>query len=425
MRKKPERIIKEVEEKGVEFVRLQFVDITGRVRSLTIHTGQLGEAIEEGVGFDGSSVPGYAKIEKSDLVLIPDLETFKVLPWEIEGKRVARVFCTVCSPDGTPHGGDPRNVLERATATARKKGYEFFVGTEMEFYFFKEGKPLDSGGYQDTAPYDAAEELRTELALSLQKLGFIIETIHHEVSRGQNEVDFRYADALTTADNVVTCRQALEALAGEKGLKVDFSPKPQPKLMGNGLHCHHSLADPKTGENLFYDPASEYRMSELARYFLGGELEHAPALTAFAASTPNSYKRLVPGFEAPVYICWGGANRSVMVRVPGYEIRRGRGVRLEFRTPDPICNPYLLFTAMLAAGLDGIKRKRDPGPPVKENVYKFSEEKLKQKGISVLPKTLDEALDALERDEVIKKSLGEVMYNNYLEAKREEALKAK
>lgn len=420
--KKPEEIIAEAEERNVEFIWLEFVDMRGKPKRVTIHVSMLGEVLDEGIGFDGSSVPSYAKIERSDFVLLPDLRTFKVLPWKHEGKAVAKLFCGVCYPDGMPHECDPRHVLDRETAIARKQGYEFMTGSELEFYLFKKGgELLDTGRYFDYPPHDKGEELRMDLAAALQELGFIIEKIHHEVNPGQNEVDFRFADALTTADNIVTCRQALEAVAEERGLKVDYSPKPIPDGMGNGLHCHLSLSDSTTGENLFYDPRGEYHMSEMARRFMAGALEHAPALTALAASVPQSYKRLVPGFEAPVYICWGGPSRSVMIRVPGFELRRGRGVRMEFRMPDPMCNPYLLFAGLLAAGLDGVKMKLDLGPPVLENVYRMSEEERNRRGIRTLPSTLDDALDALESDDVIKKALGERMCDAYVRMKRDEA----
>jgi len=426
--KPPEKIMAEAEEKNIEFVQLEFVDMHGRPKRVTIHVSMLGGTIDEGIGFDGSSVPSYARIERSDFVLLPDLRTFKVLPWGHEGKAIAKLFCGVCLPDGTPHECDPRFVLDRESASARKQGYEFLVGSELEFYLFKKdgGKPelSDTGKYFDYPPHDKCEEIRLDLAIMLQKLGFAVEKIHHEVNPGQHEVDFRFADALTTADNIITCRQTLEALAEERGLKVDYSPKPIPDGMGNGLHCHLSLSNPRTGENLFYRPTGEYHMSELARQFIAGQLEHAPALTALAASVPDSYRRLVPGFEAPVYISWGGPNRSVMIRVPGFELRRGRGVRLEFRIPDPMCNPYLLFAGSLAAGLDGIKKKMDPGPPVLENVYKLSEDEKKRRKINTLPSTLDEALDALESDEIIKKALGETMCEAYVRIKREEAVKS-
>ena len=429
MEKKPDDVIREAEDRKVEFIQLVFVDMRGEPKHVTIHVRELGEVIDEGIGFDASSVPTYARIERSDFVLLPDLKTFRVLPWEVEGKAVAQLFCGVCLPDGTPHEADPRFILERATTAARREGYEFFVGAEVEFYLFKrvgEGlEPLDTGRYFDYPPGDRGEEIRMKLALALERLGFSIEKIHHEVNPGQHEVDFKFADALTTADNVVTCRRALKAVAEAEGLVADYSPKPIPEGMGNGLHCHLSLSDPKTGENLFYDPRGEYHISELARYFIGGQLAHAPAITALAASVPDSYRRLVPGFEAPVYVCWGGPNRSVMIRVPGFELRRGQGVRLELRTPDPVCNPYLLFAGVLAAGIDGIRCRLDPGPPVLENVYKMSEGRRKELGIKVLPKSLEEALLALESDEVVRKALGEPMVHAYLRMKREEALATK
>ncbi len=423
MRKVSEQIISEA--KKVEFVWLEFVDMRGEPKRVTVHASLLGEVLEEGIGFDGSSVPNYAKIERSDFVLLPDFRTFKVLPWKHKGKAVAKMFCNVCYPDGAPHPCDPRFVLDRETAAARRQGYEFMVGSEFEFYLFRRNDDklelFDDGRYFDYPPRDKGEKLRMDLTIALMELGFIVEKIHHEVNPGQNEVDFKFADALTTADNIVTCRQVLEAVAEEWGLKVDYGPKPVPKGMGNGLHCHLSLSNPTTGENLFYDPKGEYHMSEVARYFMAGILDHASALTALAASTPQSYKRLVPGFEAPVYICWGGPNRSVMIRVPGFELRRGKGVRLEFRVPDPLCNPYLLFAGLLAAGLDGIDRRLDPGPPVLENVYRMGEDERKRRGIKMLPSTLDEALDALESDDVVKKALGEEMCDAYVRMKRDEA----
>ncbi|MBS3815057.1 MAG: glutamine synthetase [Hadesarchaea archaeon] len=417
------KILNKMEKNNVEFVQLQFTNIEGKVKSMSVHASQIGEAIEEGVGFDGSSIVGYAEIEESDLVLIPDLETFKILPWKVQGKKVGRLFCNVCLTDGTPHKKDPRGLLERSLDTARRKGYEFYVGTEMEFYLFENDKePTDDGEYLDYAPYDSEEELRMDLAMNLQDLGFIVEKIHHEVNPGQHELDFKYSDALTTADNVMACRQSLDALGREKDVIVDYTPKPLPEGMGSGLHCHHSLGDAQTAENLFYDPSGKFRMSDLARHFLAGELDHSLGLTALAASTPNSYKRLVPGYEAPVYVCWGGPNRSVMIRVPGYEIRSGEGMRFEYRTPDPMCNPYLLFTGILAAGIDGIERELSPSLPAEENVYEMSEKELEEEGILTLPGSLHEALDALENDKVLREALGEEMLNEYVSLKREEAI---
>ncbi|KXB02767.1 hypothetical protein AKJ43_00590 [candidate division MSBL1 archaeon SCGC-AAA261D19] len=420
---KAEGILEALEKNDVEFVQLQFTNIEGKIKSMGVHASQVGEAIDEGLGFDGSSVTGYAEIEESDLILIPDLKTFKILPWKPQGKGVGRMFCNVCLPNGTPHECDPRSLLEGSLKTAKRMGYKFQVGVEIEFYLFKDGKkPIDEGKYLDYSPYDEAEELRTELALNLQKLGFIVEKIHHEVNPGQNELDLNYSDALETSDNVIACRQGLKALGEERGLDVDYGPKPIPDGMGNGLHCHHSLADAETGENLFFDPSGKYRMSDLARHFLAGELVHAPALTALAASTPESYKRLVPGYEAPIYICWGGPNRSVMIRIPGYEIRSGAGMRFEYRTPDPMFNPYLLFTGMLAAGVDGIEKKLDPNPPVDKNVYEMNKEELEELGISTLPGSLHESLDALENDKILRDALGKKMLNKYVEIKRAEAI---
>lgn len=418
-----ERILRKVEREDIEYIQLQFASVDGLLKSMSVHVSELGEAIDEGVGFDGSSVWGYANVEESDLVLIPDLRTFRVLPWRREGKGVARLLCNVCYPNGEPHEADPRNVLERNLRTVGKEGYEFFVGTEIEYYLFDEsGNPMDEGGYLDTAPYDGAKDVRIEMALELQTLGFIVEKIHHEVSPGQNELDFRYSDALTTADNVVGCRQALKTLGEKRGLTVNYEPKPFSDMMGNGMHCHHSLGESRTGKNLFYDSGGKYRMSDLARHFLGGELEHAQALTALAASVPNSYDRLVPGYEAPVYLSWGGPNRTVMTRVPGYEVRSGSGMRFEYRTPDPMCNPYILFTGLLAAGMDGIERELDPGAPSEGNIFEMSEKEREKKGIVTLPGSLHQSLDALQGDDVIREALGDQLTELYIRRKREEAI---
>lgn len=420
--RKTERIIEKVEREDVEYVQLQFTNVEGKLKSMTVHVSQIGEAIDEGLGFDGSSVTGYADVEESDLVLMPDLETFQILPWKSRGKSIARLFCTVCYPNGEPHEADPRNTLDTYLRTWGKEGYTFFVGSEIEFYLLNDGDPIDDGEYLDSPPHDKAEKHRTEMAIDLKGLGFIVEKIHHEVSPGQNELDFRYSDALTTADNIIACRQALKTLGRDRGLNVNYEPKPISDSMGNGLHCHHSLGDSQTDQNLFYDPSGKYRMSNLARHFLGGELAHAPALTALAASAPNSYDRLVPGYEAPVYISWGGPNRTVMTRTPGYEVRSGSGMRFEYRTPDPLCNPYLLFTGLLAAGMDGVERKLDPGPPASENIFEMTEEERQKNGITTLPDTLHKALDALHADGVIRAALGERMTETYIDRKRKESL---
>lgn len=419
-----EEIVEKAEMENVEYVKLQFTNVDGKLKSMSIHLSQLREALEEGIGFDGSSVPGYAEVEKSDLILMPDPSTYRTLPWNIEGKKVGRLFCNVCYPNGEPHEADPRSTLENYIRTTERKGYEFYVGAEIEFYLFDEDEnSIDQGKYLDTAPYDEGEELRTEMAVELQNLGFIVEKIHHEVSPGQNELDLRYSDALTTADNILACRQGLKALGQERGVMVNYRPKPLSEKMGNGMHCHHSLGDSQTGENLFFDPSGKYRMSDLARHFLGGELEHAAGLTALAASVTDSYERLVPGYEAPVYVSWGGPNRTVMTRIPGYEIRSGSGMRLEYRTPDPMCNPYLLFTGLLAAGMDGINNELDPGEPVDENIFEMDEMERSEKGITTLPESLHQALDALQGDNVLTEALGKALSRRFIRSKRDEAVK--
>ncbi|WP_017873124.1 glutamine synthetase beta-grasp domain-containing protein [Candidatus Caldatribacterium saccharofermentans] len=411
-------VLKEVEQSGIRFVRLQFVDVLGIPKNVEIPAKKLPVALEEGVNFDGSSIQGFVRIEESDMKLVPDLDTFIVCPWEEE--RVARVICDVRRPDGTPFEGCPRTNLKRVLEEARKKGFELKVGTEAEFFILKhEGGRVvvsDRGSYFDLLPLDLEESLRRDMVIALEELGFRIEASHHEVAPSQHEIDFEYGDALKIADNLITLKLAVKTLALRKGYIATFMPKPLYGVPGSGMHTHLSLFWGE--ENLFYDPQSPDGLSRVAKGFIAGLLEHAPAITAITNPLVNSYKRLVPGYEAPVYIAWAEKNRSPLVRVPP---QRGKGTRAEFRSPDPSCNPYLAFAVILKAGIDGIERGLDPGRPCNNiNLYDLTPEEREEWGIRHLPRNLGEALCALEKDEVVKSALTPHILDYFLKAKRQE-----
>jgi len=410
-----DQLLDTIRDRNVEFLRLQFTDIQGLVKSVSIPAARLGKALDSGIAFDGSSIEGFARIQESDMVLRPDISSFALLPWRAkENKNVARLICDVYKPNGEPFDGDPRYVLKRAMKKAEEMGYTMNVGPELEFFLFNmengraTTKPHDFAGYFDFGPVDLAEDIRREIVLALTEMGFNIEASHHEVAKGQHEIDFTYGEALKTADNVVTFKYVTRTIAMKNGLAATFMPKPIYGAAGSGMHVNISLF--KGEENAFFDPEAKMQLSDLARYFVGGLLEHAPAITAITNPLINSYKRLVSGFEAPVYIGWSGPNRSSLIRVPS---GRGLSTRLEFRSPDPSCSPYLGFAAILAAGLDGVKRKIDPGDPVDLNIYDLSEEERDRLGIQTLPSNLREALDFLEEDKVVRDALGEHVYANF------------
>ncbi|HEY77434.1 MAG TPA: glutamine synthetase [Thermoflexia bacterium] len=419
-------LIHQVHEDGVQFISLQFTDILGTIKSVTIPVGQLEGALENGVWFDGSSIEGFARIYESDMVLVPDPTTYRVLPWSDPERRRARIICDVYAPDGKPSPSDPRSALRRVLARAAERGYVYNVGPELEFFLFKRnnGTPLrpvphDVGGYFDFSPRDEAQQVRSEIVLALQAMGIDVEMSHHEVATGQHEIDFHYADALTSADNAVTFKYTVRAIAATHDLYASFMPKPIFGINGSGMHTHQSLFD-EEGHNLFYDPEDEYHLSRLAYHFIAGQMAHARALAAVVAPTVNSYKRLTPGYEAPVYICWAHLNRSALIRVPATRAGREKATRIELRCPDPSANPYLAFAAMLAAGLDGIERQLEPPAPVNEDVYHFDEDDLRKRAIGTLPATLAEALDELEKDEVIQGALGPAITETMLRARRTE-----
>jgi glutamine synthetase len=417
-------LIKLVKEDDVKFISLQFSDVTGSVKSVDITAERLSSALEDGVWFDGSSVEGFARVQESDMRLVLDPETYAVLPWSPEEYRRARVFCDIYKPDGEPFEGDPRGVLKKILKKIDEKGWVFNIGPEPEFFLFKRNGiedihpvPYDVGGYFDFSARDQATLVRNELMHALIKMGLDVEMGHHEVARGQHEIDFRYGDALRTADNVITMKYTVKAIAAKYDLIASFMPKPIFGVNGSGMHTHQSIFS-KEGENLFYDKDDENHLSKLAYQFLAGQLRHARSMSAVLAPTANSYKRLVPGYEAPVYIGWAQINRSALIRLPRYTTGRNKSVRLELRCPDPSANPYLAFAAMLAAGLDGIENDITcPDPLNNLNIWNLSEEEREKRGIDALPGSLAEAMYEFESSDVIKSALGSTICDVFSRAK--------
>ncbi len=421
MIKTNEDVLKSIEENQVRFLRLQFVDIGGMVKNVGIPVSQAEKALTKGIMFDGSSIEGFVRIEESDMTLKPDINTYMILPWDVSGGKVARIICDVQKPNGKPFEGDPRYVLKRAIQEAAKRGYVMNTGPEIEFFLFerKDGKalptPHDFAGYFDFPPVDRAEEVRQNMVGALENMGFNIEASHHEVSNGQHEIDFKYADALTTADNVITFKFVTRTIALKDNLHASFMPKPIFGINGSGMHTNISLF--KGNKNAFYDESKDMEVSDTLRYFVGGLKKHVKSFTAVTNPIVNSYKRIVPGYEAPVYIAWSGANRSSMIRIPA---AKGMSTRVELRSPDPSCNPYLSFAVILMAGLDGVDNQIDPGEPTTLNLFHLSEEGRKEHGIESLPGSLKEALDNLETDSIIRDALGEHVYADFMRLGRAE-----
>jgi glutamine synthetase len=419
-------LITRTKEDNIRFISLQFTDIFGTIKSVTIPVGRLQTALEDGIWFDGSSIQGFARIYESDMVLVPDPATYRVLPWSAPERRRARLICDIYGTDGKPSLSSPRTVLRQIMDKAREMGYIYNVGPELEFFLFKRNGntpinpvPHDVGGYFDFSPRDEAQQVRSKIIMALEAMGIDVEMSHHEVAAGQHEIDFRYAEALTTADNAVTLKYTIRAIAEAHGLHASFMPKPIFGINGSGMHTHQSLFNP-SGRNLFYDPDDTYNLSELAYEFIAGQMTHARALAAITAPTVNSYKRLTPGYEAPVYICWAHRNRSALIRVPANLAGKQATTRIELRCPDPSANPYLAFATTLAAGLDGIEHHMKPSEPINEDLYHFSEEDLWKRAVGTLPGTLSDALDALEADKVILEALGEALAKTFIRAKRAE-----
>jgi glutamine synthetase len=415
-------ILKVVEKENVRFLRLQFTDILGQVKNVEVPRNQFEKALDGQVLFDGSSIEGFVRIEESDMLLVPDLKTFRVFPWSSNNGKTARLICDIHHPNGAPFEGCPRLALKRVAGQAARQGYTMMAGVEAEFFLFhkdEDGNPTtrthDAGGYFDLTPIDRGEECRQRIEEVLELMGFEVEAGHHEVAQGQHEIDFKYADAITTADNVTTFRHIVRRVALDFDLHATFMPKPLFGQNGSGMHTHQSLF--KGGYNAFHDAKAKYELSEVCLHYIGGLLRHARGFCAITNPLVNSYKRLVPGYEAPTNISWSERNRSPLIRVPD---RRGVGTRAELRMPDPSCNPYLALAAMLAAGLDGIAHKIDPGEPINKNIYKMSQRERRRLKIENLPADLEEAIHALRRDEVVQAALGEHIYTNFMAAKREE-----
>lgn len=419
-----EDIIHMVEEEDVEFIRLQFTDMFGMLKNVAITSGQLERALNNQCMFDGSAIEGFVREEESDMYLYPDLDTFTIFPWRPQQGKVARLFCDVYRPDGKPFEGDPRYVLKKVLKEARDMGYYFNVGPECEFFLFhtdEEGRPTtmthETAGYFDVAPIDLAENVRRDIVLNLEEMGYEIESSHHEIAPGQHEVDVQYEQGLKAADNIVTFKIAVKTIAKRHGLHATFMPKPKAGVNGSGMHINMSLED-SLGKNLFADPSDSQGLSQLAYQFMAGILCHVKPMTILTNPLVNSYKRLIPGYDAPVYIAWSpAANRGQVMRIPS---TRGGGTRIEFRSPDSAMNPYLALAACLAAGLDGIRKEMVPPEPFNGNAFSMRRSEMKKLGIHHLPETLGEAIEAFENDTFLQQVLGEHIYTKYLEAKKRE-----
>lgn len=412
-------VLKLVKQNDVKFIRIWFTDILGQLKSFAITSEELEGAFDEGMGFDGSSIKGFARIDESDMIAKPDPTTFQLLPWRPKEKAVARMFCDILKPDGTPYEGDPRYALKRNLERLKKKGYTFYLGPELEFFYFKDAcgtQILDEGGYFDLTTLDAASDLRRETVLTLEAMGIKVEYSHHEVAPSQHEIDLRYTDALTMADNVMTYRVVVKEVATKYGCYATFMPKPLFGQNGSGMHTHQSLF--KGSKNVFHDAKDKYYLSKIAKGYIAGILKHAPEITALCNQWVNSYKRLVPGFEAPVYISWAMRNRSTLVRVPMYKPGKEKATRVEFRSPDPSCNPYLAFSVMLAAGLEGIDKGYKLPEPIEKDIFQLSDNEKNKMDIKSLPGNLAKAIEITEGSQVVRKALGDHIFNNFITSKK-------
>lgn len=416
--KSREEVLAFCRESNVKFIRLWFTDVLGSLKSFAIPVEELENALFEGMGFDGSSIKGFARIDESDMIAMPDPCTFQLLPWREGVEKVGRMFCDVLNPDGTPFAGDPRYILKTNLKKLAEKGFTYYVGPELEFFYFKNEKeptPLDQGGYFDLTTLDAASDLRRDTIRTLEDMGIRVEYSHHEVACSQHEIDLRYADALTMADNVMTYRIVVKEIASKHGVYATFMPKPIAGINGSGMHTHQSLFE---GErNAFFDSEDPYYLSDIAKKYIAGILRHAPEMALVTNQWVNSYKRLVPGYEAPVYICWARRNRSALVRVPMYKPGREKATRIEVRHPDPACNPYLAFSVMLAAGLAGIEGNYDLPEPVERDVYHMSTREREMLGITSLPGSLKEAIDLAKESKLLRETLGEHIFTYLIESK--------
>ncbi len=408
-----------VKEKDISFIQFWFTDVLGVLKSFAVTPSELDEGMTEGMGFDGSSVEGFARIHESDMIARPDPTTFQIVPWRSGERPVARMFCDILNPDGTAYEGDPRYVLKRLLKRVSDQGYTFYVGPELEYFYFKDNcrtEVLDTGGYFDSRPLDVGANLRRETIFALQSVGIQVEYSHHEVAPSQHEIDLRYDEALRMADKTMTYRIVVKDIAGKNGVYATFMPKPIFGQNGSGMHVHQSLF--RGDRNAFYDPSDRYNLSQLARHYIAGLLRHAPEITAITNQWINSYKRLVPGYEAPVYVAWARRNRSTMIRVPMYKPGKEKATRIEFRSPDPACNPYLSFALMLGAGLEGIEKKYELPDPIEEDIFEMNPAERKAHGITDLPGSLYAAILEAEKSELVRRVLGDHVFNKFIENKK-------
>ena len=416
-----EFVLRTVEERDIKFIRLWFTDILGFLKAFDITPSELEEAVTEGMGFDGSSIQGFARIEESDMIAKPDASTFQVMPSKPSRANSARMFCDIRLPEGGPFLGDPRHVLQKTLKKAAELGYTYYVGPELEYFYFKDSQAtefLDHGSYFDLTPLDEAGDMRKRTVEYLEEMGISVEYVHHEVAPSQHEIDLRYADALTMADNVITYKLVVKEVAQEKGVYATFMPKPLAGVNGSGMHTHMSLFE--GDRNAFYDASDDARLSKVGKAFLAGLLHHAREICAITNQWVNSYKRLIPGYEAPVYICWARRNRSALVRVPMYKPGKESAIRLEARFPDPACNPYLAFAVMLAAGLKGIESNYELPPEADDNIYEMTAKERASAGIDSLPEDLHEAIQECERSELVRETLGEHTFEWFIRNKKQE-----
>jgi len=419
MRERREKAVEDIQTQGVEFIHLWFTDVLGFLKTFVITIDELELAMSEGMGFDGSSILGFARIQESDMVAVPDPTTLRIMPWRQGNDLVATMFCDITLPDGTPYPGDPRQVLRRNVQKAKDMGFDFFVGPELEYYYFKDDvstQPLDHGSYFDMTTRDLAVDLRKETVRALGNFGIQVEYSHHEVGPSQHEIDLRYNEAITMADHVMTYRLVVKEIAQLNGFYATFMPKPIYGEAGSGMHVHQSLF--KDGRNAFFDPSDDYHLSDVAKAYMAGLLHHSRSICAVTNQWVNSYKRLVSGYEAPVYICWAHRNRSALVRVPMYKPGKENATRIELRSPDPACNPYLAFSVMLAAGLDGIRRGLELPPDVTDNIYEMSADERADLNILQLPESMNEAVNEMEKSDLVREALGDAVFEWFIRNKR-------
>ena len=408
-----------VKEKDVSFIQFWFTDVLGVLKSFAVTPSELDEGLTEGMGFDGSSIEGFARIQESDMIAKPDPTTFQLVPWRPSDRPVARMFCDILNPDGTPYEGDPRYVFKRLLAKISDQGYSLYVGPELEYFYFQDDKGtkfLDEGGYFDSRPIDMGSDLRRETIFALQAMGIQVEYSHHEVAPSQHEIDLRYDEGLRMADKTMTYRVAVKEVARQHGAYATFMPKPVFGQNGSGMHVHQSLF--KGGKNAFYDAGDEYNLSDIAKHYIAGLMNHAPEIASITNQWVNSYKRLVPGYEAPVYVSWARRNRSAMIRVPMYKPGKELATRMEFRSPDPACNPYLAFAVMLGAGMDGIEKRMELPDPIEEDIFEMNPAERRAHGIKDLPGNLYAAIIETEKSELVRKVLGDHIFDKFIENKK-------